>query len=107
MEAEKQVDGDVHEGVDRLVAEIDRAVGLIERLRRDNAELTQQRQALQSEVTRLENELVASRSDRDRLQQVYDENAALINNKVEIQNKIEVMLSRLDALNQEETNADN
>ncbi|MGA1197617.1 MAG: hypothetical protein ACO36I_14090 [Candidatus Latescibacterota bacterium] len=107
MDAETQVDGDVHEGVDRLVAEIDRAVGLIERLRRDNAELTQQRQALQSEVTRLENELVASRSDRDRLQQVYDENAALINNKVEIQNKIEVMLSRLDALNQEETNADN
>ena len=107
MEAEKQVDGDVHEGVDRLVAEIDRAVGLIERLRRDNAELAQQRQALQSEVTRLESELVASRSDRDRLQQVYDENAALINNKVEIQNKIEVMLSRLDALNQEETNADN
>ena len=107
MDAETQVDGDVHEGVDRLVAEIDRAVGLIERLRRDNAELSQQRQALQSEVTRLENELVASRSDRDRLQQVYDENAALINNKVEIQNKIEVMLSRLDALNQEETNADN
>ena len=107
MEAETQVDGDVHEGVDRLVAEIDRAVGLIERLRRENAELTQQRQALQSEVTRLENELVASRSDRDRLQKVYDENAVLINNKVEIQNKIEVMLSRLDALNQEETNADN
>jgi len=107
MEAETQVDGGVHEGVDRLVAEIDRAVGLIEQLRRDNAELVQQRQALQSEVTRLENELVTSRSDRDRLQQVYDENATLINNKVEIQNKIEVMLSRLDALNQEETNADN
>jgi chromosome segregation ATPase len=107
MEAETQVDGDVHEGVDRLVAEIDRAVGMIERLRRDNAELTQQRQALQSEVTRLESELVTARSDRDRLQQVYDENAVLISNKVEIQNKIEVMLSRLDALNQEETNADN
>ncbi|MBT3602164.1 MAG: hypothetical protein HOE48_06265 [Candidatus Latescibacteria bacterium] len=107
MEAETQVDGEVHEGVDRLVAEIDRAVGLIEQLRREKSELAQQRQALQSEVTRLEGELVAVRSDRDRLQHVYDENATLINNKSEIQNKIEVMLSRLDTLNQEETNADN
>ncbi|MFT5366897.1 MAG: putative nuclease with TOPRIM domain [Candidatus Latescibacterota bacterium] len=107
MEAETQVEGDVHEGVDRLVAEIDRAVGLIERLRRDNAELTQQRQALQSEVTRLEEGLVTLRSDRDRLQQIYDDNAVLIHNKSEIQSKIEVMLSRLDALNQEETNTDN
>jgi|GEM_PF-1025070 predicted nuclease with TOPRIM domain len=107
MEAETQVEGDVHEGVDRLVAEIDRAVGLIERLRRDNAELTQQRQALQSEVTRLEDGLVTLRSDRDRLQQIYDDNAVLIHNKSEIQSKIEVMLSRLDALNQEETNTDN
>lgn len=107
MDAETQVDGEVHEGVDRLVAEIDRAVGLIEQLRREKSELAHQRQALQSEVTRLEEELVAARSDRDRLQHVYDENATLINNKSEIQNKIEVMLSRLDALNQEETNADN
>jgi len=107
MEAETQADGEVHEGVDRLVAEIDRAVGLIERLRHENSELKQQREALQSEVTRLEEELVSARSDRDRLQQVYDNNASLINNKTEIQNKIEVMLSRLDALNQEETNADN
>ena len=107
MDAETQVDGEVHEGVDRLVAEIDRAVGLIEQLRRENAELKQQRQALQSEVTRLEDVVVTVRSDRDRLQQVYDDNATLINNKSEIQNKIEVMLSRLDALNQEETNTDN
>lgn len=107
MEAETQVDGEVHEGVDRLVAEIDRAVGLIESLRRENSELKQQRQALQAEVTRLEEELSGLRSDRDRLQHIYDENASLIHNKAEIQNKIEVMLSRLDALNQEETNADN
>lgn len=107
MDAETQVGGEVHEGVDRLVAEIDRAVGLIEQLRRENAELKQQRQALQSEVTRLEDVVVTIRSDRDRLQQVYNDNETLINNKSEIQNKIEVMLSRLDTLNQEETNADN
>lgn len=107
MDAEMQVDGEVHEGVDRLVAEIDRAVGLIEQLRRENGELKQQRQALQAEVTRLEDVVVTVRSDRDRLQQVYNDNATLISNKSEIQNKIEVMLSRLDALNQEETNTDN
>jgi chromosome segregation ATPase len=106
MEAEKQVDGEVHEGVNRLVAEIDRAVGLIERLRRQNAEMKQQRDALKSEVTRLETEQLSLCSDRDRLQQLYSDNAVLIENKGEIKHKIEVMLSRLDALNQEETNAD-
>ena len=107
MAAEKQVDGQVHEGVDRLVSEIDRAVGLIERLRHENSELTQQCLALRSEVTGLEDGLVTLRADRDRLQKVYEENAVLIENKSEIQNKIEVMLLRLDALNQDETNADN
>ena len=99
-------DGEVNEGVDRLVAEIDRAVGLIEQLRHEIAELKQQRQVLQSDVTRLEGELSELRTDRERLQRIYNENASLIENKSQIRTKIEAMLSRLDTLNQESANAD-
>jgi predicted nuclease with TOPRIM domain len=93
--------GAVNEGVDRLVAEIDRAVAIIEDLRHENAELKQQRQALLSDVSRLEEDLVALGNDRDRLQGIYDNNVSLIDNKAEIQNKIEAMLQRLDSLNHE------
>lgn len=93
--------GAVNEGVDRLVAEIDRAVAIIEDLRHENAELKQQRQALLSDVSRLEEDLVSLGNDRDRLQGIYDNNVSLIDNKAEIQNKIEAMLQRLDSLNHE------
>lgn len=95
--------GAVNEGVDRLVAEIDRAVAIIEGLRHENVELKQQRQALLSDVSRLEEDLVALRNDRDRLQGIYDDNVSLIDNKAEIQNKIEAMLQRLDSLNHEKS----
>ena len=93
--------GAVNEGVDRLVAEIDRAVAIIEGLRHENAELKQQRKSLQSDITRLEEDMVALLSDRDRLQGIYDDNVSLIDNKAEIQKKIEAMLQRLDSLNPE------
>lgn len=98
-------DGEVNEGIDRLVAEIDRAVGMIGQLRHETAELKQQRQALQSDIARLEGELSEVRADRERLQRIYDENVSLIENKAQIRTKIETMLSRLDALNQESAGA--
>ncbi len=101
MDAETAVEGAVNEGVDRLVMEIDRAVDLIERLRRENAELKQKQQGLQGKVAQQESDLVALRDDRDRLQMIYEENAALIEKKGEIREKIEAMLSRLDAVNAE------
>ena len=101
MNVETGVEGAVNEGVDRLVMEIDRAVDLIERLRRENAELKQERQGLQGKVAQQERDLAALRDDRDRLQMIYEENAALIEKKGEIRQKIEAMLSRLDAVNAE------
>ncbi len=106
MDVGKQADGEVNAGVDRLVSEIDRAVRIIENLRRESAELKQQCKTLQANVSRLEGDLSELRIDRERLQRIYNENASLIDNKAEIQNKIEAMLSRLDVLNQETANAD-
>jgi predicted nuclease with TOPRIM domain len=106
MDVGKQADGEVNAGVDRLVSEIDRAVHIIENLRRESAELKQQCKTLQANVSRLEGDLSELRIDRERLQRIYNENASLIDNKAEIQNKIEAMLSRLDVLNQETANAD-
>ena len=106
MDVDAQAGGEVNAGVDRLVAEIDRAVELIEHLRRENTDLKQQRQSLQGDVTRLESELSELRVDRDRLQGIYDDNASLIENRTEIQSKIGAMLSRLDALNHESNTDD-
>ena len=89
------------EGIARLVAEIDRAVVTIENLKRENVALQQQNQALQSDVSLLEDELVELRSDRDKLQEIYNDNAPLIDNKPEILSKVEAALERLDALNSE------
>ena len=91
--------GAVAEGVDRLVEAIDNAVATIEDLRRENAELKQQSQALQSDISRLEEERVALCSERDRLQDIYNDNVLLIDNKAEILNKVEAMLQRLNSLN--------
>jgi chromosome segregation ATPase len=106
MEADPQGEGAVKEGVDRLVAEIDRAVGTIERLRREAAVLEQRCQELQAKVDGQEKALGESevererlRADRDRLQKLYEQNASLIDNRGEIESKIEEMLSRLDTVN--------
>ena len=90
--------GDVNEGVDRLVSEIDRAVGLIEHLRRENTELKQQRGALEETVAQQKGELEALCQDRDRLQQIYNDHAVLIAHKQDIQDKVEAMLHRLESL---------
>ena len=89
------------EGVARLVAEIDRAVVTIENLKRENVELQQENQTLRGDVSLLEEELVDLRSDRDRLQEIYNDNAPLIDNKPEILNKVEAALESLSALNAE------
>ena len=93
--------GAVAEGVDRLVEAINSAVATIEDLRRENAELKQQGQALQSDISRLEEERVALCSERDRLQDIYNDNVLLIDNKAEILDKVEAMLHRLNSLNPE------
>lgn len=93
--------GAVAEGVDRLVEAINSAVATIEDLRRENAELKQQGQALQSDISRLEEERVALCSERDRLQDIYNDNVLLIDNKAEILDKVEAMLQRLNSLNPE------
>ena len=93
--------GAVTEGVERLVEAINSAVATIEDLRRENAELKQQSQALQSDISRLEEEQVGLRSERDRLQDIYNDNMLLIDNKAEILNKVEAMLQRLNSLNPE------
>ncbi len=93
--------GAVAEGVDRLVEAINNAVATIEDLRRENAELKQQSQALQSDISRLEEERVALCNERDRLQDIYNDNMLLIDNKAEILDKVETMLQRLNSLNPE------
>ena len=106
-EVEEEVDltdinaGAVAEGVDRLVDAINNAVATIEDLRRENAELKQQGQALQSDISRLEEERVALCNERDRLQDIYNDNMLLIDNKAEILDKVEAMLQRLNSLNLE------
>lgn len=91
--------GAVTEGVDRLVEAINNAVATIEDLRRENAEFKQQIQALQSDISRLEEEHVALGNERDRLQGIYNDNVPLIDNKAEILDKVEAMLQRLNSLN--------
>ncbi len=91
--------GAVAKGVDRLVEAINNAVATIEDLRRENAELKQQSQALQSDISRLEEERVDLCDERDRLQDIYNDNVLLIDNKAEILDKVEAMLQRLNSLN--------
>ena len=107
VDVEEEVDltdinaGEVAEGVDRLVEAISNAVTTIEDLRRENAELKQQNQALQSDISRLEEEQVDLCNERDRLQHIYNDNVSLIDNKAEILNKVEAMLQRLNSLDSE------
>jgi len=98
MDADVKADVEVSEGVDRLHIEIDRAVALIDQLKNANADLTTQKQALEERLQKNERDFAEGRADRDRLQGMYDENAALIDNKAVIQGKIDQMISRLDAV---------
>lgn len=98
MSAERQGEAEVSENVDRLLGEIDRAIGLIGQLREDNAALKEAKVSLEARLSDQTRELESVRNDRDRLQGVYDDNAVLIENKSEIQGKIEQMLDRLDAV---------
>ena len=99
MVTEANVEGVVNEGVDRLVDEIEKAVTLIEQLRAQAAELGEKNRSLQAALEGRDRELSDLRTERDRLQAVYNENAFLIGHKEEIQHKIETMLSRLDTVN--------
>lgn len=101
MNPETAVDEAVQAGVDRLESEIERAVGLIDRLRRENRELNEKVEQLAQQSVEREQQLTNARSEQDRLQKVYDENASLIERKGEIQRKIETMLSRLDGVTAE------
>jgi FtsZ-binding cell division protein ZapB len=98
MNSETAVEEAVQVGVDRLESEIERAVGLIDRLRQENRELRQKAQRSEEQAGRHEQDLNDARAERDRLQKVYEENASLIERKGEIQRKIETMLSRLDGV---------
>ncbi len=96
MSTEVQAETAVSEGIDRLLGEIDRAVSLIDRLRGDIAALEEEKTSLESRLSAQTQENETLRTDRDRLQRVYDDNASLIEHKGEIQSKIDQMLSRLD-----------
>ena len=76
MNVDMQADKAVSIGVDRLVAEVDRAVGRIEQFHRENAELKQRHQTLQEEIARQEKELSKLRAERDRFQKTYEENVS-------------------------------
>ena len=99
MEEAVKPEEEVQQGVGRLEAEIDRAVGLSERLRREQYELENHRKEFQDQFAQPARDLTELRNERDRLQKVYEDNASLIDHREEIQLKIETMLSRLDAVN--------
>jgi predicted nucleic acid-binding Zn-ribbon protein len=106
MEAEAQggegsEEQEVGLGVDRPLGEIDRAVNRIESLSHEVADLKQRNQELHGRIEHQERELAQLREDRDRLQAIYNENATIIDNKEDIQRKIDEMLSRLNAVNTE------
>ena len=98
MNSETAVEETVQAGVDRLESEIERAVGLIDKLRQENRELREKIERIEELAGRHEQDLSDARGERDRLQVVYDENASLIERQSEIQRKIETMLSRLDSV---------
>jgi len=98
MTADVQAESDVQEGVDRLVEEIDRAVGVVERLRVEKDELNERVRQLEGRLEQQAAELTEARSERERFQRIVDENSSLIENRGAIQSKIDSMLSRLDAL---------
>lgn len=103
MEAEVLSETETRDEIDRLIAEIERAIALIERLRRDNGKLSRRCEELQAQLERSAWESSIVRTERDKLKTAYEENASLIRNKQEIERRIEAMLSRLDEVNLETT----
>ena len=99
MDAQTQVEEVVNEGVDRLVSQIDRAVELIDKLKRESEELRTHKRQMEERHEEQQQQIAQIGADRDRLRAVLDENASLIENKAAIQQKIEAMLSRLDTVN--------
>lgn len=98
-EAPLESENRVFEQLDHLISEIDRAVGIIRQLRQQNAELNERNRELQERLENKGQAISGLREERERLRSIYDDNASLIENKEEIQRKIETMISRLDSVN--------
>ena len=79
------------ESLEQLEAEVNRAVELIDLLRREKTEITESLEESQKEVERL-------KLDNERLNRIYQENVHIIERKEEIVAKIEGMLSKLDSI---------
>ncbi|MDE2997896.1 MAG: hypothetical protein OXU79_02330 [Gemmatimonadota bacterium] len=89
----------VSDQLDLLFAEINRAVGIIGRLREQIAGLEQRNGELRQRLEEQDQVINGLQAERERLRSIYDNNASLIENKEEIQRKIETMISRLDSVN--------
>ncbi len=85
--------------LDLLFGEIDRAVGIIGQLREEIAGLEQRNGELRQRLEEQDQVINGLQAERERLRSIYDSNASLIENKEEIQRKIETMISRLDSVN--------
>jgi FtsZ-binding cell division protein ZapB len=88
----------VSEQLDLLIGEIDRAVDIVQQLRQEIAELEQRNQELHERLENQDHVISGLRAERERLRSIYDNNASLIENKEEIQRKLEIMISRLDSV---------
>ena len=89
----------VSDRLDLLIGEIDRAVDIIRQLREEIAGLEQRNGELRQQLEDKDQVINGLQADRERLRSIYDNNASLIENKEEIQRKIETMISRLDSVN--------
>ena len=89
----------VSDQLDLLIGEIDRAVDIIRQLREEIAGLEQRNGELRQQLEDKDQVINGLQADRERLRSIYDNNASLIENKEEIQRKIETMISRLDSVN--------
>lgn len=89
----------VPDQLDMLIGEIDRAVDVIRQLREQIAGLEQRNGELRRQLESKDQVISGLQADRERLRSIYNNNASLIENKEEIQRKIEAMISRLDSVN--------
>ncbi len=89
----------VSDQLDLLIGEIDRAVGIIGQLREEITGLEQRNGQLRQQLEEQDQVISGLQAERERLRSIYANNASLIENKEEIQRKIEAMISRLDSVN--------
>lgn len=89
----------VSDQLDLLIGEIDRAVDVIRQLREEIAGFERRNEELRQRLENQDQVINGLQADRERLRSIYDNNASLIENKEEIQRKIETMISRLDSVN--------